>query len=46
MLFVHHAQLGKGIGARLWEAARLHVDSHHPDVKTVELNASPYAVTA
>jgi predicted GNAT family N-acyltransferase len=28
----------------LWESARAHVESAFPDVETVELNSSPYAV--
>jgi len=44
LCFVAPAHLGRGIGTALWEAARAHLETQHPDVKTVELNASPYAV--
>ena len=43
MLFVHPAALRKGIGRSMWELAREHIESSHPDVRTVELNSTPYA---
>jgi GNAT superfamily N-acetyltransferase len=43
MLFVDSRHLGRGIGRSLWQQARTHLATHHPDVQTVELNASPYA---
>ena len=43
MLFVHPGHLRKGIGRELWEAARAHVEAHHRDIKTIELNATAYA---
>jgi GNAT superfamily N-acetyltransferase len=46
MLFVHPDHLRKGIARRLWEAARSHVETEHSETKTVELNATPYAVAA
>lgn len=46
MLFVRPAHLGQGIGAGLWAAARSHLEAHHPDTKTVEVNASTYGVAA
>jgi GNAT superfamily N-acetyltransferase len=46
MLFVRPHRVRQGIGAMLWNAARTHVEAHHPETKTVELNASPYAVAA
>jgi predicted GNAT family N-acyltransferase len=44
MLFVNPNRLGQGIARRLWEAARAHIESVYPDVKTIELNSTPYAV--
>jgi GNAT superfamily N-acetyltransferase len=46
LFFVAPGQLRRGIGRSLWEAARAHVEERHPEVKTIELNASPYAVKA
>ena len=43
MLFVHPGSLRLGIEKQLWEQARTHVEAAFPQVKTVELNASPYA---
>jgi GNAT superfamily N-acetyltransferase len=45
-LFVHPAWFRGGIAWRLWEAARIHLETHYPAIKTVELNSSPYAATA
>jgi GNAT superfamily N-acetyltransferase len=46
LCFVDTAHLRQGIGTALWEAARMHLEKRYPEVKTVELNASPYAVAA
>lgn len=46
MLFVHPDHLRRGVARSLWEAARAQVETDHPDVTTVELNATPYAVPA
>ena len=45
-MFVRPGMLRAGIGSLLWEAARSHIETTHPSVKTVELNSSPYAVAA
>jgi GNAT superfamily N-acetyltransferase len=44
LLFVHPRRLRLGIGQALWESARAHIENGFPDVNTVELNATPYAV--
>jgi GNAT superfamily N-acetyltransferase len=44
LLFVHPRWLRLGIGQALWEAARAHIEARFPEVNTVELNATPYAV--
>ena len=46
LLFVAPTHLRRGIGKRLWEAARAHIEERYPEVKTVELNSTPYAVSA
>jgi GNAT superfamily N-acetyltransferase len=46
LCFVATTHLRRGIGAALWEAARNHLETQFPEIKTVELNASPYAVAA
>ena len=46
LLFVHPDHLRKGVAARLWEAARGHIEATHPETKTVELNSTPYAFRA
>jgi GNAT superfamily N-acetyltransferase len=46
LCFVATEHLRHGIGGALWEAPRAHLEENHPEVKTVELNASPYAVAA
>jgi GNAT superfamily N-acetyltransferase len=43
-LFVHPRCLRLGIGQALWESARAHIEAGFPEVNTVELNATPYAV--
>ena len=44
LFFVEPSCIGQGIGRALWEAAREAIERQHPDVKTVELNSSPYAL--
>lgn len=46
LCFVASGHTGKGIGRSLWEVARARLEEKFPDVKTVELNSSPYAVAA
>ena len=46
LCFVASTHLRRGIARALWQAARSHLETHLPEVKTVELNASPYAVAA
>jgi GNAT superfamily N-acetyltransferase len=45
LFFVEPGNLGKGIGRALWEAARTRIGERFPEVKTVELNASPYLIS-
>jgi GNAT superfamily N-acetyltransferase len=45
-LFVEPTFLRQGIAKGLWESARRHIESEYSAVKTVELNSSPYAVSA
>ena len=44
LFFVAPGHLRRGIGRKLWRAVRAELEQHHPDVRTVELNSSPYAV--
>ena len=44
LLFVHPGYLRNGIGANLWEEARSTIEANHPEVQTVELNATPNSV--
>lgn len=44
LLFVHPEFLRKGIGTKMWEAARTVLESDHPEVQTAELNATPNSV--
>ena len=44
LLFVRPRWLRLGIGRALWESARAHIEARFPEVSTVELNATPYAV--
>jgi GNAT superfamily N-acetyltransferase len=44
LLFVRPRWLRRGIGRALWESARGHIEAVCPEVHTVELNATPYAV--
>lgn len=46
LCFVASTHLRRGIGTSLWEAARAYLETHLPEIRTVELNASPYAVAA
>jgi predicted N-acetyltransferase YhbS len=46
LCFVAATHLRRGIGRALWDAARARLEASFPEVQTVELNASPYAVTA
>jgi len=46
LFFVAPEHLRQGIGKALWGAVRTHLEQHHPEVKTVELNSSPYALGA
>lgn len=45
-LFVSGTHHGKGVARSLWQSACVHIETHHTDVKTIELNSSPYAVNA
>lgn len=44
MLFVHPQRLRQGVATALWDRARQHIETHFTQIKTVELNATPYAV--
>jgi len=44
LLFVRPRCLRLGIGRSLWESARAQIEARFPEVHTVELNATPYAV--
>ena len=44
MLFVEPSAMRQGVGRRLWEFARAHIERCFPKVATVELNSSPHAV--
>ncbi|HSZ09896.1 MAG TPA: GNAT family N-acetyltransferase [Steroidobacteraceae bacterium] len=44
LLFVRPRWLRLGIGQSLWESARAYIEAKFPEVNTVELNATPYAV--
>ena len=46
LCFVATTHLRRGVGSALWRAARSYLEEKLPEVKTVELNASPYAVAA
>jgi GNAT superfamily N-acetyltransferase len=46
LFFVEPSHMGKGIGRSLWEGARESIEASHPEVRTVELNSSPYALNA
>ncbi len=46
LCFVAPGHVGKGIGRSLWEAARARVEDRFPEARTIELNASPFAVAA
>jgi len=44
LFFVAPGHLRSGIGRELWSVVRAELEQHHPDVRTVELNSSPYGV--
>lgn len=44
MFFVAPDRVRLGIGRALWEAVRAHLEGQCPEIRTVELNASPYAL--
>jgi len=44
LLFVRPRWLRLGIGQALWESARAYIEAGFPEVDTVALNATPYAV--
>jgi GNAT superfamily N-acetyltransferase len=44
LLFVRPSWVRLGIARALWESARAHIEAGFPEVNTVELNATPYAV--
>ena len=46
LLFVSPDRLRTGIARSLWQSARRHIETEFEVVKTVELNSSPYAVSA
>ena len=46
LLFVSPEHLRTGIARSLWEAVRARLAEKHPEITTVELNSSPYAVGA
>lgn len=46
MLFVAPRHLRQGVARQLWEHARSAVEARAPDVRTVELNATPFALPA
>ncbi len=46
MLFVSPSHVGRGVARLLWEHVRSEVEQRAPEVKTVELNSTPYAVSA
>jgi GNAT superfamily N-acetyltransferase len=46
LLFVRPEYLRTGIAKSLWQSARRHIETECKAIKTVELNSSPYAVSA
>lgn len=44
LLFVRPRFARMGVGRALWESARTHIEAKFPEVDTIELNATPYAV--
>lgn len=46
LLFTHPDASRQGVARALWQTALQHLAQHHPDVRTVELNATPNAVPA
>lgn len=45
-LFVHKSCHKRGVSRQLWSMARGHLKSRHPQLETIELNASDFAVEA
>lgn len=45
LLFVRPCWLRLGIGKALWESARAHIEANYPQVQTIELNATAYALS-
>lgn len=46
MFFADPAHIGQGIGRALWETARARLEAEHPQLRTVELNATDHALPA
>lgn len=46
LFFVASSHLRTGVGRALWEDARAHLEELYPEVNTVELNSTPYALPA
>lgn len=44
LFFVKPSALRNGIGKALWESVRTHIETSHPEIETIELNATPYAL--
>lgn len=45
-LFVHKSWHRRGVSRQLWSLARAHLKARHPELETIELNASDFAVEA
>ena len=43
IFFIDPDWVRQGVGRRIWQHARSHIETHFPDAKTIELNSSPYA---
>ena len=46
LCFVAPGHLRRGIASALWHTARTRIEEQYPEIKTVELNSTPYAFTA
>lgn len=44
MLFIAPEWLRQGIGRGLWDHTRSFIETHHTEIRTIELNASPHSV--